>query len=66
MQLTPSLAIYDTMKYVKSQFATVGFGACMGMPGFLLAVGEKVRHRLISPILLTPCLVEILYASDAL
>ena len=30
------------MKYVKSQFATVGFGACMGMPGFLLAVGEKV------------------------
>lgn len=42
--LTPSLAIYDTMKYVKSQFATVGFGACMGMPGFLLAVGEKGKR----------------------
>lgn len=39
------------MKYVKSQFATVGFGACMGMPGFLLAVGEKVAYFLI----LTPC-----------
>lgn len=48
MQLTPSLAIYDTMKYVKSQFATVGFGACMGMPGFLLAVGEKVGSLLLT------------------
>lgn len=43
LQLVPSLAIHDTMKHVQSEVATVGFGACMGMPGFLLATGQKVR-----------------------
>ena len=44
MQLVPSLALHDTMKHVQSQVATVGFGACMGMPGFLLATGQKVSY----------------------
>lgn len=51
MQLVPSLALHDTMKHVQSQVATVGFGACMGMPGFLLATGAKVSPPLISPFL---------------
>lgn len=38
---------YDTMQYVRSPTATVGYGMCLGMGGFLLACGgEKVgRHR---------------------
>ena len=34
--------MYDTMKYVGSDVSTVGFGGCMGMSGFLLAMGVKV------------------------
>ena len=44
MQLVPSLALHDTMKHVESQVATVAFGSAMGMAGFLLAVGQKVRN----------------------
>lgn len=35
------------MQYVRSPTATVGYGMCLGMGGFLLACGgEKVgRHR---------------------
>ena len=43
LQVVPCLAIHDTMRHVKSDVATVGFGGCMGMSGFLLAVGKKVR-----------------------
>ena len=39
----PSLAIHDTMRYVKSDVSTLAFGGAMGMMGFLLAVGAKVR-----------------------
>ena len=39
----PCLALFDTMKYVGSDVGTVGFGACMGMSGFMLAMGKKVR-----------------------
>lgn len=42
MQVVPCLAMHDTMKHIESQVATVGFGSCMGMSGFLLAVGQKV------------------------
>ncbi len=42
MQVVPCLAIHDTMKHIKSDVGTVGFGGCMGMSGFLLAVGKKV------------------------
>lgn len=43
VQVVPSLAIHDTMRHIKSDVGTVGFGGCMGMSGFLLAVGKKVR-----------------------
>ena len=44
-QVVPCLAIHDTMKHIKSDVGTVGFGGCMGMSGFLLAVGKKVGGR---------------------
>jgi hypothetical protein len=40
--VVPCLAIHDTMRHIKSDVGTVGFGGCMGMSGFLLAVGKKV------------------------
>ena len=42
MQVVPCLAMFDTMKHIGSDVATVGFGACMGMSGFLMSVGKKV------------------------
>ena len=42
-QVVPCLALFDTMKYINSDVGTVGFGGCMGMSGFLLAVGKKVQ-----------------------
>ncbi len=40
------MALYDTMQYVRSKTATVCYGMCLGMGGFLLtAGGEKVRRR---------------------
>jgi hypothetical protein len=44
-EVVPSLAIHDTMRHIKSDVGTVGFGGCMGMSGFLLAVGKKVGAR---------------------
>ena len=40
--VVPCLAIHDTMRHIKSDVGTVGFGGVMGMSGFLLAVGAKV------------------------
>jgi ATP-dependent Clp protease protease subunit len=45
VQVVPCLALFDTMKYIGSDVGTVGFGGCMGMSGFLLAVGKKVCSR---------------------
>ena len=45
LQVVPCLALHDTMRHIKSDVVTVGFGGCMGMSGFLLAVGKKVSHR---------------------
>ena len=42
LQVVPCLALHDTMRHIKSDVVTVGFGGCMGMSGFLLAVGKKV------------------------
>lgn len=42
--VVPCLAIFDTIKYIKSGVGTVGFGACMGMSGFLLAIGAKGKR----------------------
>jgi hypothetical protein len=47
-EVVPTLALYDTMQYVRSPTATVGYGMCLGMGGFLLACGgEKVRRPLV-------------------
>ena len=35
------------MRHIKSDVVTVGFGGCMGMSGFLLAVGKKVEQCLL-------------------
>lgn len=45
-QVVPILSMHDTMRHIKSDVATVGFGGCMGMMGFVLAMGQKgkVRH----------------------
>lgn len=43
VQVVPTLALHDTMQYVRSKTATVCYGMCLGMGGFLLtAGGEKV------------------------
>jgi ATP-dependent Clp protease, protease subunit len=42
--VVPCLALHDTMRYLKSDVGTVGFGACMGMAGFLLAAGHKGKR----------------------
>lgn len=44
LQVVPSLAIHDCMNHMDSTCATVGFGGCLGMSGFLLAVGAKVMR----------------------
>ncbi|GBF94594.1 ATP-dependent Clp protease proteolytic subunit [Raphidocelis subcapitata] len=40
-EVVPTLALYDTMQYVRSPTATVGYGMCLGMGGFLLACGGE-------------------------
>ncbi len=47
--MVPCLALFDTMKYIGSDVGTVGFGACMGMSGFMLAMGAKARARAAAP-----------------
>ena len=42
--VVPCLALHDTMQYLESDVGTVGFGACMGMSGFLLAAGAKGKR----------------------
>lgn len=46
-EVVPCLAIHDTMRHVKSDVGTVGFGGCMGMSGFLLAVGAKNKRSIL-------------------
>lgn len=42
LQLTPSMAIYDTMQSLKSPVGTHCVGYAYNLAGFLLAAGEKV------------------------
>jgi ATP-dependent Clp protease protease subunit len=57
--VVPTLALYDTMQYVRSKTATVCYGLCLGMGGFLLtAGGEKVRERRRLSALPASCIVE--------
>merc|ERR1712100_138791 len=43
-EVVSSLAMTDTMRYIKSDVASVGFGGCIGMAGFLLAMGQKSKR----------------------
>lgn len=42
LQLTPSMAIYDTMQSLQSSVATHCVGFSYNLATFLLAAGEKV------------------------
>lgn len=42
LQLTPSMAIYDTMQSLQSPIGTHCVGYAYNLAGFLLAAGEKV------------------------
>ncbi|KAK9844699.1 hypothetical protein WJX74_005670 [Apatococcus lobatus] len=46
-EVVPCLALHDTMRHIGSSVATVGFGGCMGMSGFMLAVGAKGKRYLL-------------------
>ncbi|KAI8468852.1 MAG: Clp protease-domain-containing protein [Monoraphidium minutum] len=48
-EVVPTLALYDTMQYVRSPTATVGYGMCLGMGGFLLACGGEKGYRYAMP-----------------
>merc|ERR1712057_135833 len=43
-EMVSCLAMQDTMSYVKSEVSTIGFGGCIGMAGFLLAMGQKSKR----------------------
>jgi ATP-dependent Clp protease protease subunit len=47
--VTPTLALYDTMQYVRSPTATVCYGMCLGMGGFLLTAGGEKGYRYSMP-----------------
>lgn len=46
LQLTPSMAIYDTMQSLQSPIGTHCVGYAYNLAGFLLAAGEKVIYVL--------------------
>ncbi len=64
--MVPCLAIFDTMKYIGSDVGTVGFGGCMGMSGFLLAVGKKARDFLLMSCVACLTLLSALLCSEHL
>ena len=39
--ITSGMAIYDTMKFIKSNVITIGLGMCASMAAFLLSSGDK-------------------------
>ena len=44
VQVTPALAMRDTMTHMKSPAQTLAFGMAASMAGFLLACGDKNRR----------------------
>lgn len=48
-EVVPTLALYDTMQYVRSKTATVCYGMCLGMGGFLLTAGGEKNYRYAMP-----------------
>lgn len=47
--VVPTLALYDTMQYMRSKTATVCYGQCLGMGGFLLTAGGEKGYRYAMP-----------------
>lgn len=43
-QIVPTMAIMDTMKHLKAEVGTVGFGSARAMGGLLLASGKKGKR----------------------
>jgi ATP-dependent protease ClpP protease subunit len=53
--VVPTLALYDTMQYIRSKTATVCYGMCLGMGGFLLTSGgEKVSGSSLNQVTVAP------------
>mmetsp|Transcript_17134 Transcript_17134/g.36988 ORF Transcript_17134/g.36988 Transcript_17134/m.36988 type:complete len:271 (+) Transcript_17134:28-840(+) len=48
-EVVPTLALYDTMQYIRSKTATVCYGLCLGMGGFLLTAGGEKGYRYAMP-----------------
>lgn len=48
-EVVPTLALYDTMQYMRSKTATVCYGLCLGMGGFLLTAGGEKGYRYAMP-----------------
>jgi len=46
-QIVPTMAILDTMKHIKSEVGTVGFGSARAMGGLLLASGAKGKRAVL-------------------
>lgn len=42
--ITAGMAIYDTMKYIKSDCVTIGIGLCASMAAFLLSSGTRGKR----------------------
>ena len=53
LQLTPSLAIYDTMQSLQSPVTTHCVGYAYNLAAFLLAAGEKVLYLSYCPLIQT-------------
>ena len=47
-EIVPSLALFDTMRHLKSDVVTVGFGGVMGMAAFLMTSGTKGKRLALS------------------
>ncbi len=45
--IVPTLALHDTMKHMRSDVGTVGFGGAQAMAGFLLACGKKGKRAVL-------------------
>eukprot|EP00798_Chlamydomonas_sp_ICE-L_P016476 gene16476-22698_t len=48
-EVAPTLALFDTMQYIRSKTATVCYGNCLGMGGFLLTAGGEKGYRFAMP-----------------
>jgi ATP-dependent protease ClpP protease subunit len=55
LQLTPCMALYDTMLSLKSPIGTHCLGFAFNLAGFILAAGEKVNNLMLTSFSI-PCI----------